>query len=558
MRNDRTATLPLATLAAAGGSDAGRQREHNEDRYYVDAAQGVFLVVDGVGGEAAGEVAATIAVDTILDRLARRDGPPETRIREAITLANQQILNNARAEPGRTGMACVLTLAVLEGRQLTIGHVGDSRLYKLTPQGIAKLTHDHSPVGEREDSRELTETQAMQHARRNEVYRDVGSEAREPDAPDFIEIILTDLREDSAILLCSDGLSDMVTSLEINRIVRSHAGDPERAVAALIAAANDAGGKDNITVVLAEGREFARHNPATPLVLPPPLVPLVPSVSAPTLPLDLVEPRGDSVTTCPTDALPPGSSGTSGPAIMRRIWRSRTLALVLGTLLGVGAALLPGYFAPPDGQRRLVVGGAAPEFRTITEALARARPGDVVLVEPGEYAEQLILPAGVELVARVPDAAILTAAPGTMPWVSVTAQGGAGMLRGFRIEGRPQAGIYLGVRLLGDGVEVANTTFTGAVETGVEIQERAGSSLLLANLFSISGVPVRVGGAIAPMLRRNQFLASADGRAPAIDAAIALPRLEDNLFLHFAQPIGPPRRDLSLHGNLVLPPAARR
>ena len=270
MRSDRTATLPLATVSAAGASDAGRQRDTNEDRFYVDAAQGIFLVVDGVGGEAAGEVAATIAVETILDRLARQDAPAETRIREAITLANQQILHSAQADTGRKGMACVLTLAVLEGRQLTIGHVGDSRLYKLTPQGIAKLTHDHSPVGEREDARELTETQAMQHARRNEVYRDVGSEWREPDAANFIEIVFTDLAEDSAILLCSDGLSDMVTSLEINRLVRLHAGDPGAAVRALIAAANDAGGKDNITVILAEGRTFALHTPATPVVVGPP------------------------------------------------------------------------------------------------------------------------------------------------------------------------------------------------------------------------------------------------------------------------------------------------
>ena len=270
MRSDRTATLPLATVAAAGASDAGRQRDTNEDRFYVDAAQGVFLVVDGVGGEAAGEIAASIAVETILDRLARQDGPAETRIREAITLANQQILHSAQADAGRKGMACVLTLAVLEGRQLTIGHVGDSRLYKLTPQGIAKLTHDHSPVGEREDARELTETQAMQHARRNEVYRDVGSEWREPDAVNFIEIVFSDLAEDSAILLCSDGLSDMVTSLEINRLVRLHAGAPDAAVRALIAAANEAGGKDNITVILAEGRAFAHHTAATPIVFPPP------------------------------------------------------------------------------------------------------------------------------------------------------------------------------------------------------------------------------------------------------------------------------------------------
>jgi PPM family protein phosphatase len=560
MRNDRTATLPLATLTAAGASDPGRQREHNEDRYYFDAAQGVFLVVDGVGGEAAGEVAATIAVDTILDRLARRDGPAETRIREAITLANQQILNNARTEPGRSGMACVLTVAVLEGRQLTIGHVGDSRLYKLTPQGIAKLTHDHSPVGEREDSREITETQAMQHSRRNEVYRDVGSEPREPDAPNFIEIISSDLPDDSAILLCSDGLSDMVTSLEINRIVRRHAGEPDRAVAALIAAANDAGGKDNITVILAEGREFARHIPATPVVIPPPpAVPPAVAGAAPTSPLEPVagpaEP--DAPPVAPGRVEDPATS--RAPGVAAKIWRSRTLALIVGTLLGLGGAFLPGYFDPPAGQRRLVVGGAAPEFRTITEALARAQSGDVVLVEPGEYAEQLILPAGVELEARVPEAAILIAAPGVAPWVAVTARGGAGALRGFRIEGRPQGTIYIGVRLQGDGFEIGNGTFAGAVETGIEIQERAGSSLLLANTFSISGVPIRVGGAIAPMLRRNQFHASTDNRGPAIDVGpTAAPRLEDNVFLYFAQPLAPLRRDLSLQGNVMLPPAARR
>jgi PPM family protein phosphatase len=559
MRNDRTATLPLATLAAAGASDPGRQREHNEDRYYFDAAQGVFLVVDGVGGEAAGEVAAGIAVDTILDRLARRDGPPEIRIREAITLANQQILNSARAEPGRSGMACVLTVAVLEGRQLTVGHVGDSRLYKLTPQGIAKLTHDHSPVGEREDSREITETQAMQHSRRNEVYRDVGSEPREPDAPNFIEIVHADLPDDSAILLCSDGLSDMVTSLEINRIVRRHAGEPDRAVAALIAAANDAGGKDNITVILAEGRDFARHVPAAPVVIPPPVPPAITAASAPTLPLEPVTTATEHSAAPMTGERAQSTGPSHAPALALKIWRSRTLALVVGTLLGLGGAFAPGYFDPPGGQRRLVVGGATPEFRTITEALARAQSGDVVLVEPGEYAEQLVLPAGVELAARVPEAAILIAAPGVTPWIAVTARGGAGILRGFRIEGRPQGTIDIGVRLQGDGFEIANGTFVGAIETGVEIQERAGSSSLLANQFSISGVPVRIGGAIAPMLRRNQFLASTDNRGPAIDVgSSASPRLEDNVFLYFAQPLAPPRRDLSVQGNVMLPPAARR
>ena len=237
--------------------------------------------------------------------------------------------------------AYVLTLAVLEGPTVTIGHVGDSRLYKLTPQGIAQLTHDHSPVGEREDARELTETQAMQHARRNEVYRDVGSEWREPDAANFIEIVFSDLAADSAILLCSDGLSDMVTSLEINRLVRLHAGDPAAAVKALIAAANDAGGKDNITVILAEGREFAHHTPATPIVFPPP-----------TRASHIRRRRGDPGHALPrpyrhqrrtaagsgTGSSPRHRPGTRKQGPFARLFGSRGLALVVGALLGVSAA----------------------------------------------------------------------------------------------------------------------------------------------------------------------------------------------------------------------------
>ena len=568
MRSDRTATLPLATVAAAGASDAGRQRDTNEDRFYVDAAQGIFLVVDGVGGEAAGEIAAGIAVETILDRLARQDGPAETRIREAITLANQQILHGAQADAGRKGMACVLTLAVLEGRQLTIGHVGDSRLYKLTPQGIAKLTHDHSPVGEREDARELTETQAMQHVRRNEVYRDVGSEWREPDAANFIEIVFTDLAEDSAILLCSDGLSDMVTSLEINRLVRLHAGDPAAAVQALIAAANDAGGKDNITAILAEGRTFAHHTPATPAVFaPPPEAQPAAAVEARSAAVGTVPARaGEPVPTADVELhrapeSAPVRDAAAGPkrGPFARLLGSRGLALVVGALLGVSAALAPGYLEKPAGGRRLVVGGPAGDFPSISAALARADAGDVVLVEPGEYAERLDLPAGVELVSRVPDAAVLVAEPSPAPWVSVTVKGGAGALRGFLIRGSANAPIYIGVRLQGDGFEIDDMTFDGAIETAVEIQERAGGSVLRGNHFNVSGVPVRLGGAISPMLRRNHFVAPADARTPAIDVgASAAPRLDDNLFIRFTQPIAPMRRDLTLQGNVILPPAARR
>ena len=182
-----------------------------------------------------------------------------------------------------------------------------------------------------------------------------------------------------------------------------------------------------------------------------------------------------------------------------------------------------------------------------------------MLVEPGEYAERLDLPAGVELVSRVPDAAVLVAEPSPAPWVSVTVKGGAGALRGFLIRGSANAPIYIGVRLQGDGFEIDDMTFDGAIETAVEIQERAGGSVLRGNHFNVSGVPVRLGGAISPMLRRNHFVAPADPRTPAIDVgASAAPRLDDNLFIRFTQPIAPMRRDLTLQGNVILPPAARR
>ncbi len=217
-----TALLARANrVNAAAASDRGRLRTGNEDRHYVDVDRGVFLVVDGVGGHAAGEVAAAIAVDVITQRLERPIGTPAQRVREAIALANNEILRQAERSPAHAGMTCVLTLALLTEDQLTIGHVGDSRLYKLTRDGLRKLTHDHSPIGEREDAQEISEADAMKHPRRSEVFRDVGSAFHEPDDPDFIELVDATFEPDAALLLCSDGLSDMISSAVILRTVRA-------------------------------------------------------------------------------------------------------------------------------------------------------------------------------------------------------------------------------------------------------------------------------------------------------------------------------------------------
>ena len=113
-----------------------------------------------------------------------------------IAIANNEIYRRASASPELTGMTCVMTLAIVADGRLTIGHVGDTRLYKVRPSGLSKLTHDHSPVGEREDAREIGEYEAMRHPRRHEVFRDVGSALRDKDEPDYVEVIEDTLEDD--------------------------------------------------------------------------------------------------------------------------------------------------------------------------------------------------------------------------------------------------------------------------------------------------------------------------------------------------------------------------
>ncbi len=132
------------------------------------------------------------------------------------------------------GMACVLTLAVVADDKVFVGHVGDSRLYLTWNGAIRKLTSDHSPVGEREDAGELNEAEAMAHPRRHEVFRDVGSRMRLPDEEDFIEMKEFLFKPDAAILLCSDGLSDLLTSAEMLQVIERYEGDPAQVAGELV------------------------------------------------------------------------------------------------------------------------------------------------------------------------------------------------------------------------------------------------------------------------------------------------------------------------------------
>lgn len=251
------------TPLAGAATDTGLLRENNEDRYWMDADRGLFLVVDGVGGHAAGELAAQTAVETIRETMSWADSSAEERVKMAITAANNRIFRRAQEDDEHRGMACVLTLALLDGGRITIGHVGDSRLYLIWDGAIRKITSDHSPVGEDEDAGELTEAEAMVHPRRNEVFRDVGSRIRDLEDDDFIETRQCRFRDDAALLLCSDGLTDQLTAAQIRTITGRYDGDPGRVAAELVEAANEAGGKDNITALFVAGPKFRGRDGAT-------------------------------------------------------------------------------------------------------------------------------------------------------------------------------------------------------------------------------------------------------------------------------------------------------
>lgn len=242
---------------AGAASDRGLVRSENQDRSYVDNERGIFLVVDGLGGHAAGEKAAEAAVEAIRAELGERSsGDVAARVRDAITAANNYICDLAEENETWRGMACVLTLAVMDGERVVVGHVGDSRLYLIWNGAIRKLTADHSPVGELEDRGELSERDAMSHPRRHEVFRNVGSHRRSADEEDFIEIKEFLLKPDAAFLLCSDGLSDQLASREMLEIIERYDGDSDAVARELVEAANRAGGVDNTTAILVAGSEF--------------------------------------------------------------------------------------------------------------------------------------------------------------------------------------------------------------------------------------------------------------------------------------------------------------
>ncbi|MBD2755829.1 PP2C family protein-serine/threonine phosphatase [Spirosoma validum] len=247
----------MNSLLITGQTDVGQRRKDNQDTFICSmiwAESGALLaVIDGVGGYAGGEQAAAIAKESIEQYMTTPNGDPLSMLREAVVFANNQINKQRQQDHQLAHMCCVLTAAVVDHRsgKLYFVHVGDTRLYRYRQGMLEKLTHDHSLVGVREDANELTEAEAMHHPRRNEILREVGLTAHRVDDPDFLESGETDFLPGDQLLLCSDGLTDMITQAQI-RAVLDQMITLEQQTAELIRVANEQGGNDNITVVLAK------------------------------------------------------------------------------------------------------------------------------------------------------------------------------------------------------------------------------------------------------------------------------------------------------------------
>jgi PPM family protein phosphatase len=248
----------MMRIDAAGLTDVGCVRKHNEDNLLVDPKLGLFVVADGLGGHAAGEVASQIVVDKVAQFVNQtvekdRTWPLEydtslsfdgNRLKVALLLSDQAIAEDIRKNPERETMGSTVVAGILSKNRVTLAHVGDSRGYLVGKEGIRQVTRDHSWVAEQVAHGILTQAEARVHPFRNVITQALGNGGELE-----VEIQEFDLEESERLLLCSDGLSGMVADQQIWDIVNKSS-SLQSAVETLIAVARENGGEDNITAVL--------------------------------------------------------------------------------------------------------------------------------------------------------------------------------------------------------------------------------------------------------------------------------------------------------------------
>ncbi len=234
----------------SGRSDVGLRRSNNEDAFRIDTEKGLLVVADGMGGAAAGEVASKIFVDTAAEvipdvRNLSENGVAD-RVQEAFRLANKRILGRASENPHQQGMGCTAELMVFSGEGYVIGHVGDSRTYLFRQGRLRQITADHTLIQDLIDRSVVTPEEAKRHSLRNLILRAVGT--GETLAVDLIRGKIT---AGDLFLLCSDGLTSMVDDRLIEATLSRSGGLVDK-VEELIDLAKEAGGYDNITIILGE------------------------------------------------------------------------------------------------------------------------------------------------------------------------------------------------------------------------------------------------------------------------------------------------------------------
>jgi PPM family protein phosphatase len=237
----------------AAVTDPGRRRRRNEDAFVLEPP--LFAVADGMGGAQAGEIASRIAASVLRDSAA---GSSEQAVVALIQEANRRVYEAAATDEARSGMGTTITAAVVEDGAVHIGHVGDSRAYRIRDGRLEQLTEDHSLVAELVRSGRLSPEEADVHPQRSVITRALGTD---PDVD--VDTFTVETHAGDVFMICSDGLTSMVDDRTILKLVEQHRSNLEQAARALVKAANDGGGEDNITVVVFEIADAAVEQTAT-------------------------------------------------------------------------------------------------------------------------------------------------------------------------------------------------------------------------------------------------------------------------------------------------------
>jgi protein phosphatase len=330
-------------------SDRGQQRRGNEDAYFVQSP--LFVVADGMGGAQAGEVASGIAVDVFSRGLPDGGDGAEYRLAELVHAANRQIHERSRSAAEQAGMGTTLTAAYVDVDGVAIAHVGDSRAYRWRDGRLERLTDDHSLVEELIRQGKLSAEEAEEHPQRSIITRALGPE---PDV--LVDTRTAPARDGDLFLLCSDGLTGMIGEAGVAQVL-AQGGSLREMVRRLIAAANDAGGRDNITVVLFRVEEVDGAAAAAPSATTEQHT----AVSQDVLSTDEVRAAvadSEAARVQPRVARP----RTPRPGAKKRAnWGKRTtITLVLGAILaaiviGVFAGINSVYFVGTDAEGRVAL-----------------------------------------------------------------------------------------------------------------------------------------------------------------------------------------------------------